>query len=118
PPLLTSPLHHTRAFPPRHPAHRVPPSLPTRRSSDLRDELQARINFCNEANADILVSLHLNGYDDESARGYEVLYTGDREFGDKKDRKSTRLNSSHVSISYAVFCLKKENNSASTLVYM
>src|SRR5699024_12200766 len=25
----------------------------------------------------------------------------------KKDRKSTRLNSSHVSISYAVFCLKK-----------
>src|SRR5438874_1832470 len=27
----------------------------------------------------------------------------------KKDRKSTRLNSSHVEISYAVFCLKKEN---------
>src|SRR5699024_11375067 len=27
----------------------------------------------------------------------------------KKDRKSTRLNSSHVSISYAVFCLKKKN---------
>src|SRR5438067_6273864 len=26
-----------------------------------------------------------------------------------KDRKSTRLNSSHVSISYAVFCLKKNN---------
>src|SRR5699024_12192907 len=26
-----------------------------------------------------------------------------------KDRKSTRLNSSHVSISYAVFCLKKQN---------
>src|SRR5207249_6558245 len=26
----------------------------------------------------------------------------------KKDRKSTRLNSSHVSISYAVFCLKKK----------
>src|SRR5699024_12827049 len=25
------------------------------------------------------------------------------------DRKSTRLNSSHVSISYAVFCLKNEN---------
>src|SRR5699024_11335161 len=25
------------------------------------------------------------------------------------DRKSTRLNSSHVSISYAVFCLKKQN---------
>src|SRR5438876_2985308 len=26
------------------------------------------------------------------------------------DRKSTRLNSSHPSISYAVFCLKKKNN--------
>src|SRR5207302_11299847 len=26
----------------------------------------------------------------------------------KKDRKSTRLNSSHVKISYAVFCLKKK----------
>src|SRR5437868_11438069 len=31
--------------------------------------------------------------------------------GDKRqDRKSTRLNSSHVSISYAVFCLKKKND--------
>src|SRR5690606_41079274 len=27
----------------------------------------------------------------------------------KPDRKSTRLNSSHVKISYAVFCLKKKN---------
>src|SRR5207249_11712002 len=27
-----------------------------------------------------------------------------------QDRKSTRLNSSHVSISYAVFCLKKKKN--------
>src|SRR5437773_8435022 len=26
------------------------------------------------------------------------------------DRKSTRLNSSHITISYAVFCLKKKNN--------
>src|SRR5437868_13177338 len=29
--------------------------------------------------------------------------------GGFRDRKSTRLNSSHVSISYAVFCLKKKN---------
>src|SRR5689334_25190305 len=29
-----------------------------------------------------------------------------------EDRKSTRLNSSHSSISYAVFCLKKKNNDA------
>src|SRR3712207_7851183 len=28
------------------------------------------------------------------------------------DRKSTRLNSSHANISYAVFCLKKKNSSA------
>src|SRR5689334_4327666 len=28
----------------------------------------------------------------------------------KRDRKSTRLNSSHSSISYAVFCLKKKRN--------
>src|SRR5689334_25425824 len=28
----------------------------------------------------------------------------------RSDRKSTRLNSSHSSISYAVFCLKKKNN--------
>src|SRR5690606_13198173 len=33
-------------------------------------------------------------------------------FGNRlvEDRKSTRLNSSHVKISYAVFCLKKKNN--------
>src|SRR5258707_5117835 len=29
---------------------------------------------------------------------------------DKLDRKSTRLNSSHANISYAVFCLKKQKN--------
>src|SRR5207249_11025973 len=31
-----------------------------------------------------------------------------------EDRKSTRLNSSHVSISYAVFCLKKKNKTKRT----
>src|SRR3989442_11080114 len=30
--------------------------------------------------------------------------------GTRTDRKSTRLNSSHVRISYAVFCLKKKKN--------
>src|SRR3712207_7335452 len=30
------------------------------------------------------------------------------------DRKSTRLNSSHANISYAVFCLKKNNNTRAT----
>src|SRR5256885_3070632 len=32
-----------------------------------------------------------------------------KEAEDLKDRKSTRLNSSHLVISYAVFCLKKNN---------
>src|SRR5260221_10738265 len=31
-----------------------------------------------------------------------------------RDRKSTRLNSSHTVISYAVFCLKKKKNSKNT----
>src|SRR2546430_11422054 len=31
-----------------------------------------------------------------------------REVGMRRDRKSTRLNSSHSQISYAVFCLKKK----------
>src|SRR5699024_11389088 len=41
-----------------------------------------------------------------------------REKGSKKsaDRKSTRLNSSHVSISYAVFCLKEKNRRESILI--
>src|SRR5689334_23575237 len=33
---------------------------------------------------------------------------------DPEDRKSTRLNSSHSSISYAVFCLKKKKNNIRT----
>src|SRR5256885_10035774 len=32
----------------------------------------------------------------------------------ERDRKSTRLNSSHLVISYAVFCLKKKNNTQCT----
>src|SRR2546430_7130062 len=33
----------------------------------------------------------------------------------KRDRKTTRLNSSHSQISYAVFCLKKKKNKTQTL---
>src|SRR5258707_3714883 len=33
-----------------------------------------------------------------------------------KDRKSTRLNSSHANISYAVFCLKKKKHTSNTTV--
>src|SRR5439155_26462702 len=35
----------------------------------------------------------------------------DARLGGRGDRKSTRLNSSHVAISYAVFCLKKKQSS-------
>src|SRR5690606_41820799 len=38
----------------------------------------------------------------------EAYRMGDPKIG-LRDRKSTRLNSSHVKISYAVFCLKKKN---------
>lgn len=48
-----------------------------------RDELQARINICNEAEADIMISVHLNGYDDQSVGGYEVFYNTQREFADQ-----------------------------------
>src|SRR5690625_6471779 len=36
--------------------------------------------------------------------------------GGRLDRKSTRLNSSHVAISYAVFCLKKKKQKISIIV--
>src|SRR2546426_6140053 len=39
-------------------------------------------------------------------RGIHVLHRDEQ--GLEKDRKSTRLNSSHLVISYAVFCLKKK----------
>src|SRR4051812_49960984 len=38
-----------------------------------------------------------------------------RPIGHRGDRKSTRLNSSHMSISYAVFCLKTKKTFTSTL---
>src|SRR5690625_5329775 len=41
-------------------------------------------------------------------KGTDQFHTVDLRFEDQIDRKSTRLNSSHVAISYAVFCLKKK----------
>src|SRR3712207_8813232 len=41
----------------------------------------------------------------EYSRGLNAI----RDLEQGKDRKSTRLNSSHANISYAVFCLKKKN---------
>src|SRR5690349_24246530 len=42
--------------------------------------------------------------------GVGVDAVGGQALVDTQDRKSTRLNSSHVEISYAVFCLKKKKN--------
>src|SRR5256885_9883332 len=41
-------------------------------------------------------------------RGRRARARGDR--GERRDRESTRLNSSHLVISYAVFCLKKKKD--------
>src|SRR5262245_64193171 len=45
-----------------------------------------------------------------------LIDVADSATGERVDRKSTRLNSSHLGISYAVFCLKKkkENNHTSS----
>src|SRR5690606_40303110 len=45
-------------------------------------------------------------YDRETAQAFGI--DTDRVYAGVLDRKSTRLNSSHVKISYAVFCLKKQ----------
>src|SRR3712207_8667123 len=51
--------------------------------------------------------------DDVGMRGVEGEHVGPTRraagLGEAQDRKSTRLNSSHANISYAVFCLKKKN---------
>src|SRR5947208_9701132 len=70
-------------------APRALPSFPTRRSSDLRRDLGG----------------HRDARPDARTRDGERL--------DRQDRKSTRLNSSHQIISYAVFCLKKKKNQTS-----
>src|SRR5688572_32746856 len=50
-------------------------------------------------------------------RAETVAPVNDRDFGGEVDRKSTRLNSSHSQISYAVFCLKKKTKSSSSSFY-
>src|SRR5690625_6688391 len=41
-------------------------------------------------------------------RQFDLLASMNSKIPESEDRKSTRLNSSHVAISYAVFCLKKK----------
>lgn len=53
------------------------------------DEIQARINICNAADADLLVSMHINGYSTEKPRGYETWFTRERPFGDRNAEFAT-----------------------------
>src|SRR5437868_9788685 len=50
----------------------------------------------------------LGGLRKVCGKEYVADFNAGAGFGNCQDRKSTRLNSSHVSISYAVFCLKKK----------
>src|SRR5256885_4549090 len=49
-----------------------------------------------------------NGVDLALANKESLVAAGDLALAAREDRKSTRLNSSHLVISYAVFCLKKK----------
>src|SRR5690242_20963087 len=79
--------------------HRALHSFPTRRSSDL-------IDFGKPEGADLIKRLARRAHVvvENFKTGTLAKYGLDYE----SDRKSTRLNSSHMSISYAVFCLKKK----------
>src|SRR5207245_10688640 len=86
-------------------------SFPTRRSSDLQEALypyndpdQLPITPVRSQSGDLLrLPVELPGYK-VWLRAWQVQVGREP----ARDRKSTRLNSSHGSISYAVFCLKKK----------
>src|SRR5690606_41357179 len=87
-------------------------SFPTRRSSDLGVLCTHPPDFDTTGISVIIVK------DTEAALLAWVHYVLDKLgtqvvcVGGTSDRKSTRLNSSHVKISYAVFCLKKKKTAA------
>src|SRR5690606_42011163 len=84
-------------------APRALPSFPTRRSSDLAgDAGMASTAKHFPTHAGVRADSHTEAAVDR--REYTELLE------DLLDRKSTRLNSSHVKISYAVFCLKKKKS--------
>src|SRR5207249_5187642 len=76
--------------------HRFLHSFPTRRSSDLNSRIGSRSTGCPAKWTGM--TPRVRGVTRRSISSGSML----------RDRKSTRLNSSHVSISYAVFCLKKK----------
>src|SRR5690606_40686427 len=87
-------------------------SFPTRRSSDLGFfkllGLEEVRRMENERGRFTLYFLAAPGQQDIAE--VELTWNWPPEDGNpaEQDRKSTRLNSSHVKISYAVFCLKKK----------
>src|SRR5690606_41226485 len=80
---------YTTLFRSRDHGQRRPPPAPGQRRGEEAHDLEQ-----NE------------GHGQGQAARQGQLDAGDEGFG--RDRKSTRLNSSHVKISYAVFCLKKK----------
>src|SRR5690625_5709293 len=76
------------------------PSFPTRRSSDLLT--------CPNGHRAIGIVIERSVWVLEGAAGKARAAVIKRAQETLADRKSTRLNSSHVAISYAVFCLKKK----------
>src|SRR5699024_12727938 len=98
-----------------HP-RRYPHSFPTRRSSDLPVALgRQRLNPSLDRSGHRIKNKFRRPHNIGPVRELGTApFTTGRERQDRRrchrDRKSTRLNSSHVSISYAVFCLKKKIN--------
>src|SRR5207249_10508799 len=82
-------------------------SFPTRRSSDLVRLFAADVASAAPEITAALVRVEVVEHEFPSARHDLRVALHRLELA---DRKSTRLNSSHVSISYAVFCLKKKNS--------
>src|SRR5437870_12370442 len=82
--------------------HRDLHSFPTRRSSDLVDRQD---DDARESQS--LFGISAARCAEDSFVEFGQGDNADRQL--RRDRKSTRLNSSHVAISYAVFCLKKKN---------
>src|SRR5207253_5620537 len=88
-------------------------SFPTRRSSDLRHFPGGPPGYARRRNAVAQPRRFVHGFWTWRRRGFYAPRhekQSGRKSTDSRDRKSTRLNSSHVAISYAVFCLKKKNN--------
>jgi N-acetylmuramoyl-L-alanine amidase len=55
------------------------------------DDLQARVNICNLASADLLVSIHYNGAENVFLSGYEVWFNDDRPFSGRSEAFATLI---------------------------